>query len=65
MHLDELYWWFLGDSGHPRYVGELSLASVGKGVALRYGQQWLRTGFALSEDLPLVEMGFLPPGRLM
>lgn len=64
MRLDTLYLWFLGDPSHPRYVGELSLVAAGKGVALRYGEQWLRTGFALSEDLSLVDTEFLPPARL-
>ena len=64
MRLDDLHLWYLGDPAAPRHVGVLKLVSAGKGVSLRYGQDWLRDGFALSEDLPLVDTEFLPPGRL-
>lgn len=64
MRLDELYLWYLGDPDAPRYVGALRLVSAGKGVSLHYGAEWLVSGFALSEDLPLVDTEFLPPGRL-
>ncbi|MCR5885581.1 HipA domain-containing protein [Rhizobacter sp. J219] len=64
MRLDELFLWYLGDPAAPRYVGELKLVAAGKGVSLRYGRDWLASGFALSEDLPLVDTEFLPPGRL-
>jgi serine/threonine-protein kinase HipA len=64
MRLDDLYLWYLGDPDLPRYVGALKLVSAGKGVSLHYGRQWLANGFALSEDLPLVDNEFLPPGRL-
>lgn len=64
MRLDELYLWYLEDPAAPRYVGALRLVSAGKGVSLRYGKAWLDNGFALSEDLPLVDIEHLPPGRL-
>src|SRR5213078_3140306 len=32
-------------------------------VSLRYGADWLRRGFALSEDLPLIDQEFLPRER--
>jgi len=64
MRLDDLYLWYLGDPATPRYVGALKLVSAGKGVSLHYGEEWLTSGFALSEDLPLVDNEFLPPGRL-
>ena len=64
MRLDDLYLWYLGDPATPRYVGALKLVSTGKGVSLQYGKEWLANGFALSEDLPLVDNEFLPPGRL-
>ena len=64
MRLDDLFLWHLGDPALPRYVGALKLVSTGKGVSLRYGADWLAKGFALSEDLPLVDNEFLPPGRL-
>lgn len=64
MRLDDLHLWYLGDPATPRYVGALSLVSAGKGVSLHYGPDWLSKGFALSEDLPLINTEFLPPGRL-
>lgn len=65
MRLDELYLWYLADPSQPRYVGALHLVSAGKGVSLRYAPEWLASGFALSEDLPLIDTEFMPPGRLM
>ena len=64
MRLDDLSLWYLADPATPRFVGALKLFSAGKGVSLRYGAEWLANGFALSEDLPLVDTEFLPPGRL-
>lgn len=64
MRLDDLYLWFLGDPSTPCYVGALKLVSGGKGVSLHYSGEWLNNGFPLSEDLPLVDTEFLPPGRL-
>ena len=64
MRLDELYLWYLGNPATPRYVGALNLVSTGKGVSLHYGKEWLDNGFALSEDLPLVDIEYMPPGRL-
>ena len=63
MRLDDLYLWYLGDPT-PRYVGALKLVAAGKGVSLHYAEDWLANGFALSEDLPLVDNEFSPPGRL-
>ena len=64
MKFDALHLWYLGDPASPRHVGELKLVAAGKGVSLRYADVWLAHGFALSEDLPLVDTEFLPPGRL-
>jgi len=64
MRRDGLYLWYLGDPATPRYVGALKLVAAGKGVSLHDGPAWLRSGFALSEDLPLTDTEFLPPGRL-
>ena len=36
------------------------MARQTKGVSLIYGDAWLRSGFALSEDLPLVKREFFP-----
>jgi serine/threonine-protein kinase HipA len=63
MRLDDLYLWYLGDA-RPRYVGDLKLVAAGKGVSLHYSADWLAHGFSLSEDLPLVDLEFAPPGRL-
>lgn len=63
MRLDDLYLWYLGDLA-PRYVGALKLVAAGKGVSLRYAGDWLANGFALSEDLPLVDNEISPLGRL-
>ncbi len=64
MQLNELFLWFLADPSKPRYVGALNLVSAGKGVSLHYGPEWLASGFALSEDLPLANTEFMPQGRL-
>ncbi len=64
MRLDDLHLWHLGDPDTPRYVGALKLVSAGKGVSLHYSPEWLTNGFALSEDLPLINTEFLPPGRM-
>lgn len=55
MRLDDLHLWHLADPATPRYIGALKLVSAGKGVSLHYGKDWLSNGFALSEDLPLIE----------
>jgi serine/threonine-protein kinase HipA len=57
---DSLYLWWLGRPENPRFVGELRMARQTKGVSLEYGAAWLRSGFALSEDLPLVKREFFP-----
>jgi serine/threonine-protein kinase HipA len=43
----------MGEPETPRLVGEVALTSNGRGVSLRYGADWLSSGFALSDDLPL------------
>jgi hypothetical protein len=61
---NKLYLWWLADPQHPRCIGTLRLVRKAQmqsaGVALRYGSDWLQTGFALSEDLPLRDVEFLP-----
>lgn len=64
MKFDILYLWFLGEPQAPRFVGTLRLVEAGKGVSLQYGSDWLQSGFALSEDLPLVDIEHRPRGRL-
>lgn len=63
MRCDNLFLWYLGEDA-PRYVGALKPVASGKGVSLHYGTEWLSTGFALSEDLPLTDTDFFPAGRL-
>lgn len=60
---DTLYLWYLGRPEQPVFVGELNLVMSGRGVSLRYAPHWLRQGFALSEDLPLIDREHLPVER--
>lgn len=55
-----LHLWYLGHPDQPVRVGELNLVQSGRGVSLRYAPEWLRTGFPLSEDLPLRDKEYLP-----
>lgn len=55
-----LYLWYLGEPAKPELVGELNLVLSARGVSLRYAEHWLRTGFSLSEDLPLVDIEHFP-----
>ncbi|MGH8169710.1 MAG: type II toxin-antitoxin system HipA family toxin [Steroidobacteraceae bacterium] len=41
----------------------MTLIRSSQGVSLRYSAEWLERGFALSEDLPLLEQEFLPAER--
>lgn len=55
MRYDALYLWFLADVAAPRYVGQLRLVSGAKGVSLEYSKDWIASGFALSDDLGLID----------
>ena len=55
-----LYLWWLANPAVPRLIGELRMARTLKGVSLVYAPQWLASGFALSEDLPLAAGEFFP-----
>lgn len=57
---DDLSLWWLGDPEHPIRVGQISLVRANRSVSLRYDPAWLRSGFALSEDLPLTDQTFIP-----
>jgi serine/threonine-protein kinase HipA len=63
MPCDALSLWMLTAPAHPVRVGVISLALNGQAVALRYDPQWSRRGYALSEDLPLVDDLFVPTRR--
>lgn len=54
------YLWYLGNPDDPILVGDLNLVMSARGVSLKYDAGWLRTGFALSEDIPLVDIEYLP-----
>jgi serine/threonine-protein kinase HipA len=60
---DELHLWWLARPDAPRYVGALQMARTLRGVSLHYGAEWLASGIALSEDLPLIDEEFLPRER--
>jgi serine/threonine-protein kinase HipA len=57
---DVLYLWYLGRPENPFLVGDLGLVMSARGVSLRYSPEWLRVGFPLSEDLPLVDIEHFP-----
>ena len=52
-HVDAMSLWWLGDPETPTLIGHLQFVATMRGVSLRYDANWLRQGFALSEDLPL------------
>jgi serine/threonine-protein kinase HipA len=60
---DELHLWWLARPDAPRYIGALRMARTLRGVSLHYGAEWLASGVALSEDLPLLDEEFLPRER--
>ena len=57
---DQLFLWLLTRPEQPVLIGELNTVRTQRGVSLRYAQEWLERGFALSEDLPLLDEEFLP-----
>jgi serine/threonine-protein kinase HipA len=57
---DELYLWLVTQPAQPVLIGELHLVRTSRGVSLRYAPDWLRRGFPLSEDLPLIDDELLP-----
>jgi serine/threonine-protein kinase HipA len=57
---DRLHLWLLTQPRQPVLIGDLNLIRSTQGVSLRYEDRWLRRGFALSEDLPLIDEEFLP-----
>lgn len=58
---DSLHLWYFSDPVRPRLVDTLRLMLTGLGgVSLRYAPSWLSSGFALSEDLLLLDMEQLP-----
>jgi len=62
---DTLYLWLLTLPDQPLLIGELNLVRSTQGVSLRYSEDWRARGFALSEDLPLIDQEFLPAEKGM
>ncbi|MEY8877530.1 MAG: type II toxin-antitoxin system HipA family toxin [Leptothrix sp. (in: b-proteobacteria)] len=60
---DTLFLWSLVDPAVPVLVGELHTARSVRGVSLHYAPTWRAQGFALSEDLPLIDEEFIPTRR--
>lgn len=58
--VDTLYLWWLGRPERPVLIGTLATVRALKGVSLHYAPGWLKAGFALSEDLPLIDQELLP-----
>jgi serine/threonine-protein kinase HipA len=57
---DQLFLWLVSQPAAPVLIGTLSMLRASRGVSLRYADEWLARGFALSEDLPLLAEEFLP-----
>lgn len=62
---DELHLWWLGRPRTPVPIGVLRFVPSMRGASLRYHESWLKRGFALSEDLPLLDQVFLPSSKDM
>lgn len=60
---DELYLWWLGKPWQPTLIATLRLVRALQGVSLQYSPAWIRAGFPLSEDLPLVDQEIAPAQR--
>ena len=57
---DQLFLWLMTEPAQPVLVGEINLVRKPRGVSVRYTDDWIARGFALSEDLPLLGGEFLP-----
>ena len=57
---DALYLWWLAQPERPVLIGTLMTVRASQGVSLRYAPTWLKSGFALSEDLPLRDIEWMP-----
>jgi serine/threonine-protein kinase HipA len=61
--VDKLHLWYLAQPSRPLHIGEINLVRSTQGVSLRYADDWLQSGFPLSEDIPLIGQEFLPTER--
>ena len=62
---DNFFLWMLMDPAHPSLVGALNSLTDGD-VSLTYAPSWIKSGFALSADMPLGANEYRPgnpPGR--
>jgi len=59
---DRLYLWYLANPQQPRFIGGLKLVDDQRSVGLQYASEWLQSGFALSDDLPLTDSFHIPLG---
>ncbi len=55
-----MFLWLVAKPTHPVFIGDLNLVRAPRGVSLRYSDNWVARGFALSEDLPIVGEEFFP-----
>lgn len=62
---DELYLWWLARPQAPVLIGDLRWVPSLRGASLQYDTHWRQHGFALSEDLPLLDQPFLPQDKYM
>lgn len=60
---DTLFLWSRARPAEPALIGALNLVRSNQGVSLRYAPAWLESGFALSEDLPLIDQEFFPADK--
>jgi serine/threonine-protein kinase HipA len=58
--LDRLYLWYLASPQQPRLIGGLKLVDDQRSVGLQYASEWLQSGFALSDDVPLTDSFHIP-----
>jgi len=57
---DRMFLFWLHDPSAPRLVGSLDLSQRLQGGAFQYAGDWLKAGFSLSPDLPLMPGDFFP-----
>jgi len=59
---ERLFAWYLADPRQPVLIGEIGRVSNGD-ASLTYAPTWRQTGFALSEDMPLLDQTYSPVHR--
>jgi serine/threonine-protein kinase HipA len=65
--LTSLWVFYLGDPAEPRLAGTVSLAPALNRCQFEYAEEWRKSGFSLSPDMPLSRQGSLlaPQGLTM